>query len=341
MAAAISAQQSMPLARVLLLEAGSYPRHKVCGEFLSFEATSLLQDLLGATFIPPITINRIALHAGRAATNFRLRHPAFSISRYELDAMLWQRAQETGAECREHQRVLGIFAEEHGHVVETRDGFFHARSVIDASGRWSELSRQTLPASKLIGIKCHFEAATQRDQPTCSLYFFRGGYLGIQPISGTSLNASALVDARLYRDLPSVLHAAGLSEAASRWRECFAPITCAPLRLGLADPVRNGVLCCGDAAGFIDPFAGDGMSLALHSGQLAARFAVEMAKPPRSDLLAAYASAYRARFARAFRSAAWLRRFVFAPAWMQSAGVSAMRIPGFAMFAHARTRAAI
>jgi flavin-dependent dehydrogenase len=97
---------------------------------------------------------------------------------------------------------------------------------------------------------------------------------------------------------------------------------------------------CGDAAAFIDPFAGDGMSLALHSGVLAGGYAVRIAQGlSGADAAAGYDREYRRRFARAFRSAAWLRRFAFAPDWMQSLSITALRLPFVANAALASTRA--
>src|SRR5258708_32158648 len=76
----------------------------------------------------------------------------------------------------------------------------------------------------------------------------------------------------------------------------------------------------GDAAGFIDPFAGDGISLAPHSGTLAAESLAPFLSGKRSlaESQQQYRTAYFKRFAPAFRNAARLRMLLSAPAWLSS-----------------------
>ena len=93
-------------ARVLLLERGRFPRHKVCGEFVSPEALGLLGSLLGGNpeaeamlrAAPRISHAR-AFVAGQCA-EFPLPFPAASITRFDLDAALWNAAKLAGAEDR-------------------------------------------------------------------------------------------------------------------------------------------------------------------------------------------------------------------------------------------------
>jgi menaquinone-9 beta-reductase len=314
---------------VLLLDAGTFPRHKVCGEFFSAEAVGVLASLLGddhPLLRHALEIETVRLQRGDVSTAFPLRSPALSISRFDLDHALWQQAISIGVLCRERTRVLAATRSE----VRTDDGVFAAHAVINASGRWSELSA-THPSrsSRLIGIKAHFE--TTDDIPAeCTLHFFDGGYVGVQPVARQILNVSALVDAKRYRDMTAVLRAAQLQH--EHWRTVYEPITCAPVRFAPPSPVRDGVLQCGDAAAFIDPFAGDGMSLALHSGVLAAEHAL-------SHTVNEYAKQYTHRFSSAFRSAAWMRKLAFGAPWLQSVGIRALRIPALANLTVATTRA--
>jgi flavin-dependent dehydrogenase len=90
------------------------------------------------------------------------------------------------------------------------------------------------------------------------------------------------------------------------------------------------MLLAGDAAGFIDPFAGDGISLALQSGTLAAESVVpflrwECSLPQTHQQ---YQAAYRKRFAPAFRNAARLRNALAAPKWIRNAAFTFAGIPG-------------
>ena len=105
-------------ARVLLLERGSFPRQKVCGEFVSSESLELLQNLLGEsadteTSAKTSAMLRDAVRIERALTfidgqiiETQIAPAACSIPRYEMDAALWRRAQWLGVDARgQHTRT--------------------------------------------------------------------------------------------------------------------------------------------------------------------------------------------------------------------------------------------
>src|SRR5205807_10386410 len=62
-----------------------------------------------------------------------------------------------------------------------------------------------------------------------------------------------------------------LRERSASWQRLSEPVATSPLNFGIPNPESGGVLVVGDAAGFVDPFIGDGISLALRSGNMAAR----------------------------------------------------------------------
>jgi flavin-dependent dehydrogenase len=105
-AAAITAARAGQ--RVLLLDKDDFPRHKVCGEFVSFESTRLLQCLLSRDVGGFPRIQQVRLFRGDDVYEGSLRAAALSISRYELDAMLVDAARTSGAEMRTDCRVLAV-----------------------------------------------------------------------------------------------------------------------------------------------------------------------------------------------------------------------------------------
>jgi flavin-dependent dehydrogenase len=314
-------------ARVLVLERGQFPRHKVCGEFVSPESLTLLHELLDSSFLDlldrVVRISRVRFFIDRQVLHAPLQPAAASIARLELDNVLWQSALKSGVETR--QRVLvrdisgsGPFA------AATSIGHFEACAIVNASGRWSNL---TVPQSatnnreeKWLGLKAHFSQPIPSD--SVDLYFFEGGYCGVQPVSlhadlaPSRINACAMVRADVATSIADVLerHLA-LRERATLWQPLMNSITVSPLIFGTPCPVRDGILFVGDAAGFIDPFVGDGISLALRSGALAAQclnpfFHHKISLP---QAIAQYAEQYQRRFTRVFRSSSRIRRMLSLP----------------------------
>jgi flavin-dependent dehydrogenase len=158
-AAAITAVRAG--ADVLLLEAGDYPRHKVCGEFISPDACRLLRNLIGE-FLPLARcprINRARIYIDGRVLETEIQPAALSVARFELDAALWAAAACAGVETRLQTRVEKVEGNGPYHVSTPTERLL-AGSVINASGRWSKLNAQpTVASSAALGIKAHFYAA--------------------------------------------------------------------------------------------------------------------------------------------------------------------------------------
>jgi flavin-dependent dehydrogenase len=299
--------------RVLLLEAGRYPRHKVCGEFLSAEALHPLRELLAARvgiLAGQPLISRVRLFLDGATREINLLPPALSLPRILLDATLWDAATAAGVDARSNATAQSITRTASSlFTIRTADTAFEAAAVVDASGRHSRLHHATRGRDTAIGLKAH--AFAEADQGKLDLYFFRGGYCGVQPVAPDQINICALVDPRTASSLPELFEQCPALRARSNdWQFSMKPIVTAGLAPGLRLAEEDGILRAGDAAGFIDPFAGDGISLALRSGMLAGALA---AAPRR------YAEAYRTQFAHGFRTATAARWMLRAPSYFRQA----------------------
>src|SRR5207245_6454703 len=179
-------------ARVLLLERGRFPRHKVCGEFVSAESLDLLHNLLapGQRYLiseaPRIARGRI--FADGAELEAEISPPAASIARFDMDSALWdsciQRGVDTRAECTvEAAEGRGPFK------VMTGGECAHGKALINATGRWSNLtspatragvSRGGVNKERWVGVKAHFREASA--PVSVDVYFFDGGYCGVLPV---------------------------------------------------------------------------------------------------------------------------------------------------------------
>jgi len=312
-------------ARVLMLERGRFPRHKVCGEFVSPESVSLLRELLDS-MCSDLLDHAVRIDQARFFIDHQVLHApvqpaAVSIARLNLDNALWQSAEKSGVEAKQQVIVreitgAGPFA------VATSVGQFEARAIVNASGRWSNLTVSTHAtdnrADKWIGLKSHFSETDPSE--SVDLYFFDGGYCGVQPISVNAepchINACAMVRADIASTMSEVLDLdPELRKRSARWQPLMNAITVSPLIFGRPRTTQNGAMLVGDAAGFVDPFVGDGISLALRSGALAAQclapfFAGLMSLP---QALQEYSEQYQRRFASVFRSSSRIRRMLRMP----------------------------
>ncbi len=328
-AAAITAARAGK--QVLLCERGRYPRHRVCGEFVSPESHQVLVNLLGANhelLRTPPQIRQARMFVDGHCLEFLLPQPGWSISRYELDLALWTATQNSGADCRQATTVQSVT----GESVRIDNINVAMRFVINASGRWSNLRRSALVDSgpRWLGIKAHF--AGENAPPSTDIYFFEGGYCGIQPVASGRINASAMVRADVAKSLGEVFAAHPQLWLRSRgWEQVTETVTTSPLIHATPAPVTDGVMNAGDAAAFIDPFTGDGISLALRTGVLAAQCALDGG-------LGRYAHEYHARYTRAFQTAAFTRKLSRAPESIRRIAAFAFRSELVKNWALSRTR---
>jgi flavin-dependent dehydrogenase len=119
-------------------------------------------------------------------------------------------------------------------------------------------------------------------------------------------------------------------------------VTTAPLIFEEPRPWRDGILRVGDAAGFIDPFVGDGITLALLSGELAAKCIAPVLNNGMALESAGleYGAAYRARLAPLFKRANWLRKLIRMPRLARVATMRVMQFEPLMRYMVAGTRAA-
>jgi flavin-dependent dehydrogenase len=334
--------------RVLLLEARDFPRHKVCGEFVSAEALDVLAGLLSdlpstrPLFDNAIAIDRTRLFLGTRVVEAPIVPPGLSITRYDLDASLWQVTQAAGVETRENCEVLAVNGDG-AYRLQTASGEFTAAALIVAAGRWSQFtSDRTVPAGpKWIGLKAHFRE--RNPERSSDLYFFQNGYCGVQPVAKDVVNACAMVRADVATSLRQVfgLHLS-LAKRASVWEALTPPVCTGPLIYRPPVSSRGNAMFVGDAAAFIDPFVGDGISIALRSGQVAGQCAAGFLRGETTltESVGAYEREYSRQFAPLLSAAARVRSLMSLPEFTKPAVFELLRVPGVMPFVIRKTRRA-
>src|SRR5580704_6803665 len=103
-------QQNVP---VTIQEAGDYPRHRVCGEFISGSGQTVLERLgllshfqnAGAIYAHTVTF----ICGTTPSPVRRLATPALCLSRHKMDALLAEIFQQSGGELRTRSRWTSGF----------------------------------------------------------------------------------------------------------------------------------------------------------------------------------------------------------------------------------------
>ena len=283
--------------RVLVVDRSDLPRGKVCGCCLSPLA---LRELAAIGPLPraavPLTRVRLA-HDGLATT---IAMPGGAVlSREALDADLLRRAIAAGSRWLPRLQVTAVEAQPHaekavihGSLAGMPDGAIPilARMVIVATGvsdrvrvigaEVSAPPKRIAPRSR-IGIGTVLRAgALPLPEGELSMTVGQGGYCGLVRLEDGRIDVAAAVDraaiaatghdvARAVADIFSA--AGGPAFDADLLR--FTPFRATPpltRRSALADGGRSRVLRIGDAAGYVEPFTGEGIGWALASGRLVA-----------------------------------------------------------------------
>jgi len=253
-AAALAAREAG--APVTLFERAEFPRHKVCGEFLSPEGAVALDRLglweeLARTAAP---IRRMTLHIGRREIVHRLGEPAYGISRFFLDAAVLEAAVARGVTL-QRKRFSGS-----------------AERTVWAAGRRAVAPHSTPKDERLFGFKAHFDGVRE---DAVDLYVARDCYLGVSPVEGGVTNVCGLARLGALRrfdfDFDELIGTLpGAKERTAPLRRRWKWLTTGPVTPGaLCGHSSEGVYPAGDALAFLDPFTGTGMSNALITGRLA------------------------------------------------------------------------
>ncbi|MGG5819689.1 NAD(P)/FAD-dependent oxidoreductase [Falsiroseomonas sp. HW251] len=326
-------------ARPLLLERDAVPTEKVCGEFLAEDAIQRLAALgLDVAALGEVPIRRAVFAAGRRQVELALPFAACGLPRAILDAALLDLARAEGVETRSGTPVLAAEPSGEGWRLRLRDASLTARSVLLATGKHDLRGLRRSARGGSIGVKLVLHGTPP--EAAILLLACRGGYAGLQPRPG-----GANLCAALDRDAPGVAaaarsaagfmaHVAAGSELAARVLGALQPAWDRPMVVAgvpYGHVERAGaVFRAGDQVAVIPSFCGDGVAMALASGQAAAAALLRGDAP----------AAQQAAWARRIRSGMGLARLVAgltarAPGLLL-AGIAAA--PGAATWAARRTR---
>jgi flavin-dependent dehydrogenase len=326
---------------VLLLEKSTYPRHKLCGEFLSPEAQSSLNGLGALEAVhdagaAPITQAELT-GPTETASGHALPGTALGLSRYRLDALLYHRACAAGVEGRPGTRATGVHGSlDEGFAVEAGGETVEGQLVIGAYGRRGVLDR-TLDRSFLqqsspyVAFKAHFAGPHDVSDPgTIELHAAPGGYCGVGPVEDGRVNvcwigrtdalkkAGGTPDAMLNETLCQNPRLEERLRPLTRLSDHYEAVSQVPLMP--KERFVKDVCMVGDAAGMIAPLCGDGMAMALDAADLLAPLADDLLAGRRSPT--AFRTAYERQWTRTFgrrmRIGRWVHAAAFRPVFTKT-----------------------
>jgi len=263
---------------ITLHERGSYPKHRVCGEFISGVSEDTLRQLHlhphleKATSIETISWfikNQRLLHSP-------LEENAYGLSRHQLDLSLAIEFQKLGGQLHTQSKITDAHAI--NHAIKNEATIWTTGKPSNTGGSW-------------IALSIHLE---NTDIQELEMHSGPSGYIGLSPIEDGKTNVTGLFKKNKHCKgkhldlILAYLRANQLTQLAARLKnfplieDSFCAIS--GFEFGQChtahDPNR---LQLGDAAQLIPPFVGNGMSMALESAAIAADHLTNYAKSPQKS----------------------------------------------------------
>lgn len=288
---------------VTILEAGSYPRHRVCGEFIAGLAPETIRRLGLAPMLVDACVHRkVAWYRGANAEPLNLQElpaPALGLSRHTLDF-----------------RLAAAFSAAGGQLVTGR----RLSAMDQVPGRVFATGRRR-GAPNWLGLKIHVAGLSLAAD--LEVHLGDQAYVGLARVETGTVNVCGLFRRRELCAkgadlLVGYLQAAGLHTLASRVAGAVVDPTSfcavAALEFGGRPPADEGIFL-GDAGAMIPPFTGNGMAIAFQSAEaaLAPLLAYSRGRQTWAETVQAVAAALQRRFRLRLAAADALHSFLLEP----------------------------
>ena len=287
----------------LLIDKDKFPRAKPCGGAVSEKALSYLDFSLPDELIECECLGARLCFKGQSIEVRKPRRVAVLVSRDRFDYFLLEKAKEAGALFKEGERLTGLHVHDGLVEVSTDKGAYKALYLIGADGVNSVAARHIRgplkSEEKLFAMVCHMPAddadIKKRLDGVIEVHLGAAcmGYGWVFPHRGyfsVGIGTLASGSGNPYGEFRAFLRSAGFTAGTA----CCAKGPPAPATSGHFIPAGGAkkrrlasdrILLAGDAAGFVDPFIGEGIAYAILSGRLAGETVAESinAKAPISS----------------------------------------------------------
>jgi menaquinone-9 beta-reductase len=268
---------------VTVIEKNEFPKHKVCGEYISNEVLPYFEWLkINIADLKPSYITKLkfsTLNGTSISTDLPLG--GFGISRYELDFFLYKKAIENGCIIIKDE-VQNVVFNTNLFEVATENGLkLKSRIVLGAFGKRSNLdlllNRDFIQIkSPWLAVKAHYSGEFSSDY--VGLHNFDGGYCGVSKVENQIINICYLVRYNSFKKFKNITDFQEVVlKKNPHLKQVFEntillfekPLTISQISFEKKLPVENHILMIGDTAGLIHPLCGNGMAMAIHSAKLA------------------------------------------------------------------------
>jgi flavin-dependent dehydrogenase len=275
--------------RVLVLEKNSYPKHKVCGEYISNEVLPYL-DYLGIDVfkLGAKKINKLELSTAKnKLIKSDLPLGGFGISRYCLDNALAKKAKSNHVKIIQDSVVDIQFLNDEFSVETKNNSIYKSKIVIGAYGKRSnidiKLNRKFIKnKSPYLAVKTHVKGNFPSN--LVALHNFEGGYCGVSKVEDNSINLCYITNFESFKKFKDIgefqqkviFKNNALKSIFENSKPVFEePLSISQISFATKNPVENHIIMCGDTAGMIHPLCGNGMSMAIRSSQMASESIID------------------------------------------------------------------
>ena len=279
-------------AKVLLIEKNEYPKHKVCGEYISNEVLSYLEFL----DVNPFDFGAVKIENFQLSTtknkviSAKLPLGGFGISRYQLDFILSEKAKENGVIVL-LDSVINTNFKNDTFTIETKGNqSFQSKICIGAFGKRSSLDVKMerdfiKKKSPYLGVKIHVKGSFPKN--LVALHNFKGGYCGVSKVENNAINLCYITNFSAFKKYKNidefqenvVFKNIFLKEMFQNSKPIWEqPLSISQVSFKTKKPIENHMIMCGDSAGMIHPLCGNGMSMAIQSAQIASKLILNYLK---------------------------------------------------------------
>ena len=173
--------------KVILIEKNEYPKHKVCGEYISNEVLPYFNYLdLNISNLHPTNITHLEFStvSGKIIKSI-LPLGGFGISRYTLDDYLYKKAIANGCKISKDTVESIVFNEDEFTITTSDKTVYKSELVIGAFGKRSNIDQKInrefiQKKSPWLAVKAHYSGDFAND--LVGLYNFKGGYCGVSKV---------------------------------------------------------------------------------------------------------------------------------------------------------------